>query len=436
MADKAAAGVDRSICARASERSATTRADFGLGRRTRRQPLDAVREIADLLFQPFDRHRPHGGRGQEVAHFLGLRADALERRGIDDALGDGVDLGVDRANLALEPLHRRLRIVGAQRVPDLTDQRLERRDERFARAIVAHRSDAFAQIAHRAFERDDGVARRKIGEAARHRRELGAQPLRVGGGPRALFALFAAHLVEAQAQGHDLIAQRLDRRRAARGRRRGRFEGRRRFAGMRRGFRRAGGRRGLDAETAPAALWRLDLGRARARVEFAAPARDLRDGLLHVEARALGSARRLTAPILDGVDAARERAHAGVELAFGLVEARFQTARRLGQQRLLAGRALVDRGELFGDGLERRAFLAAIGLAAFDPLRDRFEGARGARFRAFGAAFEPGDGRFEQFVGAASLLSTRLRIVALAARFVARTGAQSFVRPFVAARES
>ena len=128
MADKAAGGVDRSICARASERSATTRAEFGLGRRTGRQSLDAVGEIADLLFQPFDRHRPRRRGGQQVAHFLGLRADAFERLGIDGALGDGFELGFDAANFALEPLRRGSRIVRAQGVPDLADPRLERSD--------------------------------------------------------------------------------------------------------------------------------------------------------------------------------------------------------------------------------------------------------------------------------------------------------------------
>ena len=334
MADKAAAGVERSICARASERSATTRAEFRVRRRTRRQPVDAVGEVADLLFQPFDRHRPRGGRGQQVADFFGLRADALERRGIDDALGDGVDLGVDRANLALEPLHGGLRIVRAQSVPDLNDQRLERRDERLARAIVAHRRDAFAQIAHRAFQRDDGVARREIGEAARHRRELGAEPLNVDGRLRALFALFAAHLVEAQVQRRDLVAQRVGRRRAARRRRRARFDGRRQGPRRFPSFRRCGAgarrRRGVGAEIAPGALRRLEIGRRGARVEFAAPAGDLRDGLAQVDARTLGPARRFAAPLLHGLDAARERAHAGVEFPFGLVEARRQSAGRLG----------------------------------------------------------------------------------------------------------
>ena len=49
-----------------------------------------------------------------------------------------VDLGVDGADLALEALHGDVRIVGAQGVQDLVDQRLDRRDERLARAVVAH----------------------------------------------------------------------------------------------------------------------------------------------------------------------------------------------------------------------------------------------------------------------------------------------------------
>ena len=86
MADSAAGGVDRSICARASERSATTRAVSAWGAGLDDKSLDAVREVADLLFQPFDRHRAGRGRGQKIADLFGLRADALERRGIDDAL--------------------------------------------------------------------------------------------------------------------------------------------------------------------------------------------------------------------------------------------------------------------------------------------------------------------------------------------------------------
>ena len=188
------------------------------------------------------------------------------------------------------------------------------------------------------------------------------------GGCGAMFALFAAHLVEARAEGEDLVAQRVGRRRAARRRRRfdGRRQGPRPFCGFRRGA-------------------------GRARVEFAAPAGDLRDGVLHVDARTLGRARRFAPPVLDGLDAARERGHTRFEFAFGLFGARFQAARRVGGRGLLAGGAVVDRIELFGDGLKRRPFLAAIGLAAFDPPRDRFECARRARFRAFGAAFELGD---------------------------------------------
>ena len=179
---------------------------FGLRRRAGGETVDPVGEFADLLFEPLDRHRPRRGGGEQVAHFFGLGADALESGGIDDALGDRVDLGAERAQLALEPGDGGVGIMGAQGLARFDDQR----GQRVARAAVAERGDAIAQIAHRALERDDRVARREIDEAARHRRQLAAQGLHVGRGRRRLLGLLAAHLFEPRGERGDLFAQRLD----------------------------------------------------------------------------------------------------------------------------------------------------------------------------------------------------------------------------------
>ena len=179
---------------------------FGLRRRAGGEPVDPVGKLADLPFEPLDRHRPRRGGGEQVAHFFGLGADALESGGIDDALGDRVDLGAQRAQLALEPGDGGMGIMGAQGLARFDDQR----GQRVARAAVAERGDALAQIAHRALERDDRVAGGEIGETARHRRQLAAHRLHVGRGGRRLFGLLAAHLFQPRGERGDLFAQGLD----------------------------------------------------------------------------------------------------------------------------------------------------------------------------------------------------------------------------------
>ena len=390
------------------------------------KPLDAVREIADLLFQPFDRHRPRRGRGQKVADFFGLRADALERRGIDDALGDGVDFGVDRANLALEPLHGGLRIVRAQSVPDLRDQRLERRDERVARAAVAHRRDALAQIAHRAFERDDGVARRQIGEAARHRRELGAQSLHVDGRLRALFALFAAHLVEARLRASDLVAQRVDQRRPRAG-----------AAAPLRRFRRCDGRRQGPRPKLVSALPALEVGRcARASSSLRRRAICETASCRSMRGRSgpRGASRRRSC---DGLDAARERAHTRVEFAFGLVEARFQAAGRVGRTadcwravRWSIASSFSATAWSAARSSPRSAWLRSIQRATDSNARAARASVRSARLSslAIAASSNSSARRASSRLGPGS---SDLRRSSLA-----RTRAQAFVRSVVAARKA
>ena len=206
IAVSAAAGIERSICARASAINAPSRAEFGLRRRAGGEPVDPVGKLADLPFEPLDRHRPRRGGGEQVAHFFGLGADALESGGIDDALGDRVDLGAQRAQLALEPGDGGMGIMGAQGLARFDDQR----GQSVARAAVAERGDALAQIAHRALERDDRVAGSEIGETARHRRQLAAHRLHVGRGGRRLFGLLAAHLFQSCGKRGDLFAQGLD----------------------------------------------------------------------------------------------------------------------------------------------------------------------------------------------------------------------------------
>ena len=175
IAVSAAAGIERSICARVSAISAPSRADSacGAGLAASRSTRSARSAIC-FSSRSTGTGRDRGG-GEQIAHFFGLGANALEGGGIDDALGDRVDLGAKRAQLALEPGDGGVRVMGAQRLARLGDQR----GQRVARAAVAKRGDAFAEIAHRAFERDDRVARREIGEAARHRRQLAAQRLDV-----------------------------------------------------------------------------------------------------------------------------------------------------------------------------------------------------------------------------------------------------------------
>ncbi len=319
----------------------------GIGGKT----VDAVGEVADLALKPFDRHRTRGGGGEQIAHFLGLGADALEGGGIDDALGDRVDLGAERAQLALETGDRDMRIVRAQGVARFGDQR----GQRLARAVVAQRGDALAEIAHRAFERDDRVARREIDQAARHRGEFAAQGLNVGRGGSRLLGLFATNPFEPRAKRGDFLAQGFD-------------------AGGRCGF--GGGR----------ARTRRRLGAGGARVEFATSSGDLRRRLLRVEARTVSGFGRLAPPLRFTLDATGERVEARVEIA------------RARLQRPLD--PLFDRRQALGRRLQR---FGALG-AAFQPGHRRFKqvvvGARIARARRFArpARFEPRSGAAFVFV--------------------------------------
>ena len=120
---------------------------------------------------------------------------------------DAVDFRADCADFALQRFDRLARIVGAQRFAQSLDQSLDRRQQIFTRAVLARGGDALGEIAYRALERDDGVSGRKIGEAARHRGELGAQRVDIGGRRIAPFALLATQFVEALAQLPDFRLQ-------------------------------------------------------------------------------------------------------------------------------------------------------------------------------------------------------------------------------------
>ena len=310
---------------------------FGLRRRAGGKPVDPVGEFADLPFEPLDRHRPRRGGGEQVAHFFGLGADALESGGIDDALGDRVDLGAERAQLALEPGDGGMGIMGAQGLARFDDQR----GQSVARAAVAERGDALAQIAHRALERDDRVAGGEIGEAARHRRQLAAHRLHVGRGGRRLFGLLAAHLFQPRGERGDLFAQGLD-------------------AGRRGGLGAAGARTGRGFRGLTRAR------RARCAGARSAPPPPLDRSAasfgrrLRIETRPFGRSWRLASPLGFVFDAAGERVEARVEVAHPRLQ------------------------------------------SPFDPLLDRRQpvGRRLQRFGALGAAFEAVDRGFQQIVAA------------------------------------
>ena len=195
----------------------------------RAKPLDAVGQLPDLPLQPFERRRAQRGGSQEIAHLLGLLADALESFRIDRRRREAVDPAADRADLAFEPDRRRLRVMRFQRRAEFRGHRLERSEHRFAVTALTQHLDALHEIADGALERDDGVARRKIGEAPVHRRDLGAHRAEVDRRGARLGAL-AAHVVELAAESPNVIEQQLRERRRGVG-----FDGARRR--IRGGFR-------------------------------------------------------------------------------------------------------------------------------------------------------------------------------------------------------
>ena len=99
-----------------------------------------------------------------------------------------------------------------QRRAEFRGHRLERSEHRFAVTALTQHLDALHEIADRALERDDGVARRKIGEAPVHRRDLGAHRAEVDRRGARLGAL-AAHVVELAAERSNVIEQQLRERR-------------------------------------------------------------------------------------------------------------------------------------------------------------------------------------------------------------------------------
>ena len=73
-------------------------------------------------------------------------------------------------------------------------------------ALTQH-LDPLHEIADGAFERDDRVARRKIGEAPAHGFDFGAHGAEVDRG--ALIGSLAAHIIELKRQGPNVVEQRL-----------------------------------------------------------------------------------------------------------------------------------------------------------------------------------------------------------------------------------
>ena len=182
--------------------------------RTRAEPLDAISQFADLPLQPFERRGAQGGRGEEIAHFFRLLSDAFIRLRLDCRRREAVDLAADRADLALEPGGRGLRVMRLHHRVEFRGHRLERREHRFAVAALTQHLNPLHEIANRALERDHRVARRKIGEALAHGVDLGAHGAEVDGGG-ARFGSLAPHVVELAAKGSNVVEQQLRERSAA-----------------------------------------------------------------------------------------------------------------------------------------------------------------------------------------------------------------------------
>ena len=82
-----------------------------MGSRTCVEPLDAVSQFADLALQPFKRRRPQRSRSEEIAHLFCLAADEFKRLRFYRRRREVVDFAADRANFALEPGNRGLRVM-------------------------------------------------------------------------------------------------------------------------------------------------------------------------------------------------------------------------------------------------------------------------------------------------------------------------------------
>ena len=216
-----------------------------------------------------------------------------------------------------------------QRRAQFGRHRLERSEQRFAGAVLAHHFDALHEVADRAFERDHRIARRKVGEALAHCRDLGPHGAEIDSRAGRI-ALLAPEVVKREREGANVVAQRFRQRRCEGGFRDG---GRRVELGR--------CRRGLRAR---ARVWAgRGRGDANANAELLAAHGDLRHGGLEI-------ARRLRRRPLAGLSWA---APAGVD--------RFQPPDRI-DQRLPVGVA-------------RR-------IRALNNLGDRFERARRPRFGA------------------------------------------------------
>ena len=154
---------------------------IGMRRGTCAELLDAIGELADPPLHPLERRGAQSGGSEEVAHFLRLPPDVFERLRLDRRRREAVDLAADGAELAFELGGDRLRIVHLQGRPQFGRHRLERSRQRFAMAVLTHPLDALHEVADRALERDHRIARRKVGEAPAHRRDLGPHGVEIDG---------------------------------------------------------------------------------------------------------------------------------------------------------------------------------------------------------------------------------------------------------------
>ena len=146
-----------------------------MGRRTGAQSLHPVSEFADLPLQSFDRRGAHSRRGKEVAHFFRLEPDPLEGLGIDRALDKAIDLAANGADFAFKSGGCHLRIVRLQSRAQFGRHCVERAKERFPVSSLPQHFDALGQIPDGAFEPNDCVSRRQVGQTAGNSGDLNAQ---------------------------------------------------------------------------------------------------------------------------------------------------------------------------------------------------------------------------------------------------------------------
>ena len=167
--------------------------------------VDAVGEFADSAFHPLERRGARSGGSKEVAHLLRLPPDALEGLGFDRRRSEAVDLAADGADLAFEPDGDRLRVVRLQRQTQLGRHRLERRKQRFGMAGLTRHLDPLHEVPDRALERDHRIARREVGEALAHSRDLGPHGAKIDR-RAARLALLAPEVVELEREGSNIVA--------------------------------------------------------------------------------------------------------------------------------------------------------------------------------------------------------------------------------------